>query len=230
MVARRDELGRSGRQGGSEVAERPAESDRSGPLVRRTRETSPSPRGSDTATPHARWPLVALVAVLVVLGVDLYGLFDARRVNAMLAGDEIALLAERDTARGRLAHAYRLHTEGKIKEAIAAYGTVTTDSGSDSGPELRKVQYFNLASLYLERAVALEREDEIQSAMSLVELAKQNYREILAQDPHHWDSRYNLSRALEMLPDIAAVDYENERNPERSPQAPQAARTYEGLP
>ena len=166
------------------------------------------------------------MAVLVVLGVELYGLLDARRVNAMLARGEIALVAEHDTAHGQLARAYRLHAGGELREAIAAYGAVTVDAE----PELHLVQRFNLANLYLERAVALEGKDQRQAAMSLIELAKQNYREILAEDPHHWDSRYNLSRALEMLPDIAAVDYENERNPERSPQAPQAARTYEGLP
>ena len=161
-----------------------------------------------------------------MLAFDLYGLLDKRQVNAKLARGEIALVAERDTLRGQLARAHRLHASGSIQEAIDAYGAI----GAESEPELRKVQYFNLANLYLERAVELERADELQPAMSLVELAKQNYREILAADPHHWDSRHNLSRALEMLPDIASVDYENERNPERSPQAPRAARTYEGLP
>ena len=92
------------------------------------------------------------------------------------------------------------------------------------------MQLFNLANLYLERAVQLEGQDEIQPATSLVELAKQNYREILARDPGHWDARYNLSRALEMLPDVGAVDYEDEFNPERSPQSPRVTRSYEGLP
>ena len=173
-----------------------------------------------------RWPVHVLVVVLAVLAFDLYGLLDKRQVNAKLARGELALVAERDTLRGRLARAHRLHSRGGIQEAIDAYGAI----GAESEPALRKVQYFNLANLYLERAVELERADELQPAMSLVELAKQNYREILAADPHHWDSRHNLSRALEMLPDVAAVDYENERNPERSPQAPRAARTYEGLP
>ena len=121
---------------------------------------------------------------------------------------------------------YRLLDERRVNAMIAAYGAIAPTSE----PELRTVRHFNLANLYLERAAELERSDQIQPAMSLVELAKQNYREILAGDPRHWDSRHNLSRALEMLPDVAAVDYENERNPERSPQAPQAARTYEGLP
>ena len=164
--------------------------------------------------------------MLAILAFDLYGLLDKRQVNAKLERGDLALVAERDTLRGRLARAHRLHSGGRTREAIDAYGAI----GAESEPELRKVQYFNLANLYLERAVELERADELQPAISLVELAKQNYREILATDPEHWDSRHNLSRALEMLPDIAAVDYENERNPERSPQAPQAARTYEGLP
>ena len=193
--------------------------------VRSPRDSSPAV-GRSGAGARLRWQPYALMAVLVVLGVELYGLLDARRVNAMLARGEIALVAEHDTAHGQLARAYRLHAGGELREAIAAYGAVTVDAE----PELHLVQRFNLANLYLERAVALEGKDQRQAAMSLIELAKQNYREILAEDPHHWDSRYNLSRALEMLPDIAAVDYENERNPERSPQAPQAARTYEGLP
>ena len=179
-----------------------------------------------TAGQRGRWPLLALVPVLAAFAVDLYGLLDQRRVNVMLARGELAFVAERDTARGRLAHAYRLHTGGRLEEALEAYGEIAPDAEQ----ELRSVQRFNLANLYLERAVELEADDEIQPAMSLVELAKQNYREILAHDSDHWDARYNLSRALELLPDVAAVDYEDEFNPERSPQARQAARSYEGLP
>ena len=200
-------------------------------MVARRGESPRSGRGGRlpaSARLHARWPVYALVPVLAVLGVDLYRLLDQWRVNAMLARGDIALVAERDILRGRLANAYRLHASGRLTEAIAAYGAIAPESEPD--PELRQVQHFNLANLYLERAAELEGSDQVQPAMSLVELAKQNYREILAKDPLHWDSRHNLSRALEMLPDIAAVDYENERNPERSPQAPQAARTYEGLP
>ena len=198
------------------------------PPVRRARpERETSSSGRSAAGRRLTWWIpAALLPVLAALTFDLYGLLEERRVNAMLARNDIALVAERDTVRGRLARAYRLHASGRLKEAIAAYGAIALESE----PELREVRHFNLANLYLERAVELERAEEIQSAMSLVELAKQNYREILARDPHHWDARYNLSRALEMLPDIAAVDYENELNPERSPQAPQAARTYEGLP
>ena len=191
--------------------------------------------GDPGAPPHRRagfaggspwWYLAVLLPLAGALALDLYGLLEDRRVNRALAQNHVAIVAERDTLRGALARAYRLHTGGELSAAVAAYGAVALDEE----PELRAVQLFNLANLYLEQAVELERADEMQSSVSLVELAKQNYREILARDPHHWDARHNLSRALEMLPDIAAVDYENERNPERSPRARQAARTYEGLP
>ena len=175
---------------------------------------------------RAWWPLYALAPVLVAFAADLYGLLDRRQVNGMLARGELTLLAERDTVRGRLARAWLLHAGGRLEEALVAYGTVAPDTQ----PELRPVQLFNLANLYLERAVQLEGQDEIQPATSLVELAKQNYREVLARDPGHWDARYNLSRALEMLPDVGAVDYEDEFNPERSPQSPRVTRSYEGLP
>ena len=227
MVGREDEHTRSGGTGSGPA---PAPVGWRAPRVpESSRSVTPAASTRWHAHPAGRrvwWSLYALIPVLVVFAVDLYGLLDQRRVNAMLARGELALVAERDTARGRLARAYRLHTGGRLEEALAAYGTVAPDTE----PELRSVQRFNLGNLYLERAVELERKDEIQPAMSLVELAKQNYREILARDSHHWDARYNLSRALEMLPDVGAVDFEDEFNPERSPQAPQASRSYEGLP
>ena len=164
--------------------------------------------------------------LLAAFAVELHGLLEARRTNAMLARDDPAPVAERDTVRGQFARAFRLHADGKLREAVAAYGAIALEGE----PELRARRLFNLANLYLAQAVELERAGELQSAMSLVELAKQNYREILARDPGRWDARHNLSRALEMLPDVPAVDYENERNPERSPRAARAARTYEGLP
>ena len=192
-------------------------------------------RGHPGAPPHRRtgpgsrvpwWYLAALLPLAGAFALDLYGLLEDRQVNRALAQNQVAFVAERDTLRGALVRAYRLHADGELSAAVAAYGAVALDEQ----PELRAVQLFNLANLYLEQAVELERADEMQSSVSLVELAKQNYREILAREPRHWDARHNLSRALEMLPDIAAVDYENERNPERSPRARQAARTYEGLP
>ena len=61
--------------------------------------------GPGPARRHGRWLLYALVPVLAVLAVDLYGLLDQVRVNAMLDRGELAPVAERDTARGRLAHA-----------------------------------------------------------------------------------------------------------------------------
>ncbi len=156
---------------------------------------------------------------------DLHGLLEQRRLNAKLAAGDLSSLAEQNTPRGHLARAYRLHSSGRLEEALTAYGAVTPTER-----DVRDAQQFNLANLYLERAVERERAGEAQLAISLIELAKENYRQVLAHDSNAWDARYNLSRALEMLPDVGAVEFDDEIMPERSPRAPQAARAYEGLP
>ncbi len=197
-----------------------------GPSARHPRrEATTSPFVKSGAVGRLAWWCLAAL-LLGAFAFELHGLLEARRINAVLARNDLTFIAESDTVRGQFARAFRLHASGKLHEAVAAYGGIALERE----PELRAIQLFNLANLYLAQAVELERAEELQSAMSLVELAKQNYREILVSNPRHWDARYNLSRALEMLPDVPAVDYENERNPERSPRAPQAARTYEGLP
>ena len=38
-------------------------------------------------------------------------------------------------------------------------------------------------------------------ASPLIELAKVSYRRLLVLDSRHWDGKYNLERALQLLPD-----------------------------
>ena len=49
----------------------------------------------------------------------------------------------------------------------------------------------------------------------MIELAKQNYRQVLHEDPDDWDARYNLERALWLAPefDIGADDIERPNGP-----------------
>lgn len=45
-------------------------------------------------------------------------------------------------------------------------------------------------------------------ALPLLELAKEQYRELLRRDPGFWDARYNLERAQRLLPDPVDNDLE----------------------
>lgn len=163
---------------------------------------------------------------MVWLAVELHGLSGARAVNAAIDRDRLDWLARMDSPRGRLAAAYLAQRDGRLEEALTVYGEV--DAQSD--PRLRDVLRFNLGNLYLARAAAFEAAGEQALSISLIEQAKENYRDLLRREPGHWDARYNLSRALEMLPDLPDVQYGEEVNPERSPRAPLSDDLQERLP
>ncbi len=182
-----------------------------------------SRRGARRRT-RAAWTVLA--SLMAWLAVELHGLSGARAVNAAIDRDRLDWLARMDSPRGRLAAAYLAQRDGRLEEALTVYGEV--DAQSD--PRLRDVLRFNLGNLYLARAAQLEAAGEKALSISLIEQAKENYREVLRADPGSWDARYNLSRALEMLPDLEDVQYGEEVNPERSPQAPRADSVYERLP
>ena len=86
------------------------------------------------------------------------------------------------------------------------------------------------ANLYFREASQLREIGSNDLAMPLLELAKQNYREILRTDSGHWDAKYNLELALILAPDTDPVDALEEVNPERSPRALTKIHSREPLP
>lgn len=66
--------------------------------------------------------------------------------------------------------------------------------------QIRTGAQYNLANLYLREA--LSGDNAISShTRPMVELAKQRYRDLLAEMPGHWPARYNLERALRLAPE-----------------------------
>ena len=170
---------------------------------------------------------VMLGVFLLWLGIEITQLLRIQRINTAIARGDLTALAEQDSPRGQLSRALLAQRDGHIDQAISAYAGVNTAAMDRA---LREVVRFNLANLYLARAVEHERDDEQQLRISLIEQAKENYRDLLSANPSHWDARYNLSRALQMLPDLDDLQFGDEVNPERSPQAPSADTAYERLP
>ena len=97
---------------------------------------------------------------------------------------------------------------------------------------LRRIARYDTANLYMRQAQQeIERGDSAR-AVPLIELAKGIYRGLLREEPADWDLRYNLERAVRILPEedpdaadmIPAV-------PENSERAPTTMRgTSLGLP
>jgi mxaK protein len=78
---------------------------------------------------------------------------------------------------------------------------------------------YNRGNLYLQQALALERDGTEHLRLPLVELAKDAYRAVLRRDSTHWDAKYNLERALRLAPEadeLAAEELPAPRQAERA--------------
>ena len=171
-------------------------------------------------------PVLLAGLLVIALTFEGYRWYEVRNYNESLKRGDLTTAAAHASPYGEIARAYRLQMEGEMQDAISAYSRVATQGNEP----LQRVARFNLATLYLDAAISAQRNDDVELATPLFEMAKENYREVLRANSDAWDARYNLARALERLPDPVDVPVDDEVNPERSPRAPQATRGYEQLP
>lgn len=119
--------------------------------------------------------------------------------NTAITAGGVAANAASDQPRVRFAAAYAEGAHGKIRDALDAYREL--DAAADA--VIRRNGKFNSGNLYLQ--VALEARTganaDTAAALTLLELAKQSYRDVLREDSGDWDARYNLELALRLDPD-----------------------------
>jgi mxaK protein len=72
---------------------------------------------------------------------------------------------------------------------------------AEGSPELRRIARYDTANLYLRQAQDELARGEPGRAVPLIELAKGIYRGLLRDDASEWDVRYNLERAIRLLPE-----------------------------
>ncbi len=172
------------------------------------------------------YQIAAIIGLLVVIGYDSFRLSQDRRFNsALVAGDTMSLKG-RDGPRRQFAHAYALQQQGDFKAAVKAYAAIETSAQG----QLHLDIVFNLANLYFREAKTLREAGDTDLALPLIELAKQNYRDVLRADGGDWDAKYNLELALILAPETDPVDPLDEVNPERSPRAITKMQSREPLP
>ncbi len=98
----------------------------------------------------------------------------------------------------RFAQAYALAHRGELQGALDGYRTL--DTADD--PRLRRDARYNSGNLYLQESRAAAARSDSSAALTMIELAKQSYRDVLREDDQDWDARYNLERALRLAPDL----------------------------
>lgn len=77
--------------------------------------------------------------------------------------------------------------------------------------ELGQAAQFNLANAYLRQAMSSA--SPTTQSRSMLELAKQRYRDLLRGVPSHWDARYNLERALLLAPETTDASSDDINEP-----------------
>jgi mxaK protein len=143
---------------------------------------------------------MALAAAIVLLGLaagEAWRLVRIGHWNAAIANGGAALADRAAPAEVRFAAAYAEGARGNVQGALNAY----RELDQAPQPRLRRDAKYNSATLYLKEAMAAGAAADPSAALTLVELAKQSYRELLREDPDDWDARYNLERALRLAPD-----------------------------
>jgi mxaK protein len=168
--------------------------------------------------------VLALLAVLVLH--DLWSLRQIAHTNEQIAAGTPPTTDDASAPRElRFAQAYARAASGAHEAALNRYGALHADDA------IGRAARYNSANLLLRQAIELRAGPEPGQALALIELAKENYRQILRAAPDAWDARYNLERAQRLVPEPEPAD---EAAPDLQRNAERAATTMRayspGLP
>jgi mxaK protein len=150
---------------------------------------------------HLLFGLSAL-AFAVVVGYQAKRLEQAGRVNEAIAGANAGAL-DSNVPEALFARAVLLSRAGDGQSAqhdgaLKIYKELIQGGRAD----LRQGAQYNLGNVYMHEVLS-SGPDNAMSALPLIELAKQSYRDLLRENPADWDARYNLERALWLAPELA---------------------------
>ena len=106
-------------------------------------------------------------------------------------------LRQANVVSAAFAQARAIAAEGNYERAFKAYKVLSRDES----PALATAAFYNAGNLQLREALK-EGKDAAIRALPLIELAKQNYRAVLRIEPDDWNARYNLERALWLVPEV----------------------------
>jgi mxaK protein len=169
--------------------------------------------------------MFVLAALLVAIAWQAYELHALMQWNLRIASQNLAILPHDAPAEVRFAAAYALTGQGDDQNALNRYRELQDDA------RLALAARYNSANIFMRQAMVLHASATPGQAIPLVELAKENYREVLRADPGLWDARYNFERAQRLLPDPEDNEPTTSETPRGAERAATTMRGYSpGLP
>lgn len=139
-------------------------------------------------------------ALLAGAAADAWLLHRAHGWNREIVSDARLGALEGAPAEVIFAQAKRADDTGDFQSALNLYKLA---EGKGSARIARDARY-NSANLYFREAIALRESAGVREASPMAELAKENYRKVLREEPRHWDAKYNFERVLRAFPDWGA--------------------------
>lgn len=176
-----------------------------------------------TRATRAVW--IALAVTAAVAALDTARTRHLRSVNAQIEAGQPTPPPPEAAPELQFAHAHALAARGEFDQALKRYQALETET------PLGQAARYNSGNLLVRQALRLRDGSQAGQAIALIELAKENYREVLRRDPAHWDARYNLERAQRLLPDPEEIDPTSGEEAKRAERAATTMRGYTpGLP
>lgn len=167
----------------------------------------------------------ALVAAIVALGMLSWRVYDIGRDNATIAalkqGDDIPVDARKASDEVLVARSHYLLNRDRWEEAQS----LLDSSSVISDPRLRARLLYNHANARIREAIEAVGRSNLDKAIPLTRLAKDEYRLALRLDPTAWDIKYNFDVAMRIVRDFPGYEQEGEDVP---PDAP--TRLWTDLP
>ncbi len=154
----------------------------------------------------AHWALLLIITLSVIwlLGSG-YQLWQQAQINNFIA-DPAAYEVIPDDPRGHFAKARHLEMQEEHDLALEQLTLVLGYAGSP----LMADAYFNRGNINLRKALTMTKSDA--RHIPLIELAKQDFRSALLQQPEMWDARYNLEVSLRVVSEDPDIDGDFDKN------------------
>ncbi|MFK7894053.1 MAG: hypothetical protein AB8B63_24780 [Granulosicoccus sp.] len=127
------------------------------------------------------------------------------KIHPDLSADEVSAILESDRGNSetvQLAVASALASSGQLQQAERILNELSTTASSTY---VKTAAKFNLGNAYL-RQTSGDGATLSSQNIPLIELGKQHYRELLKEQADHWPARYNLARALLLVPEATDGD------------------------
>ena len=182
-----------------------------------------------TSRRRTRAVLVALLLLAIVATVDGARTARQHRINDAIRSQKLPDEApgqprELQFARAALASVAPA-ASGAEEDVLNRYRALQDDT------PLGQAARFNTANALMRQAITVRASPQPGLAIPLIELAKENYRELLRNDPSNWGARYNLERAQRLLPDPEDSEAPPSEAPSNAERAATTMRGYSpGLP